>query len=369
MSEAKNNLKVLLRELHEVMGVTGNEQEVIRLVHQKISPYADEVRISNIGNMVAVKKGSRPGPSVVVSAHVDEIGFVVRNILPNGFLLIDKIGGVPDNIMLGRKVLVSTKRIPGIIGTKPGHLQSPEEARTVQSIAKCYVDLGFDNGDDVRAQGIKVGDPVIFKSDFMEMANPDLVATRAVDDRISCAIIIELFKNLAAEDFAGTLYGVFTVREEAGLFGAANAVSGLDVDYVLALDTVPAGDTPDINTVSQLPIYLGKGPGLVVADNVGATFFQFIHPGVRKQIEQTAAKENINLQECTILGYAYTTDAASFSYANGGGIPTAGISIPRRYSHSPVELVNMNDAADTYRLVKAIVEENETIDLSFVTLD
>lgn len=369
MGETKSNLKEMLRELHDVMGVSGNEQEVIQLIHKKISPYADDVRVSNIGNMVAVKKGSRPGPSVVVSAHMDEIGFVVRNILPDGFLLIDKIGGVPDNIMLGRKVLVSRKRIPGVIGTKPGHLQSPDEARMVQSIAKCYVDLGFNNADEVRALGIKVGDPVIFKSDYMEMANPDLIATRAVDDRINCAVIIELFKTLEAADFAGTIYGVFTVREEMGMFGAANAVSGIDADYVIALDTVPAGDTPDINTISQLPIYLGKGPGLVVADNVGASFFQFIHPGVRQMIEQTAKKQQINLQQCTILGYAYTTDASAFSYANGSGIPTAGISIPRRYSHSPIELVNINDAVDTYRLVKAMIEDHENINLSFVTLE
>lgn len=364
----KMNLKELLRELQDLMGVAGQEQEVVQYVYKAIKPYCDEIKISSTGNIVATKKGSMPGPAIAVGAHLDEVGFIVRNILPNGFLLIDKIGGVPNNVVLARNVLVSKKRIPGVIGTKPGHLQSPEEAKSIQPITNCYVDLGLDTGDEVKALGIKVGDPIIFKTDFIEMSNPDLICSRAVDDRISCALIIELFKTLSAEDFAGTLYGTFTVREEVGMFGARNALHGLDVDYALALDTVPAGDTPDINTANQLPIWLGKGPGLVVADSA-VVYFQYVHPKVREIIEKTAAKNNINLQVTTILGYMYTTDAASYSYANGDGIPTAGISIPRRYSHSPVEIFNLNDAVDTFDLVSAIVKDNANANISFCDVE
>ena len=364
---AKENLKVLLREFHDVMGVSGCEQEVVKLVYEKIKPYADEVRVTTTGNVIAVKKGSKEGPNLLVGAHMDEIGFVVKNILPSGFLLIDKVGTAPDNIMLGRKVLVSSKRIPGVIGTKPGHLQTPEEARAVQPVSKCYVDLALNSKEEVEKMGIRIGDPIIFKSDFMEMANPDYISTRAVDNRINCALIIELFKNLEAEDFGGTVYGVFTVREEAGLFGARNAAYGLDIDYALALDTIPAGDTPEINTVSQLPIYLGRGPALCVADNYGATFFQFVHPAVRKQIEDICQNQGINLQISTILGHAYATDASSFSYVEGG-IPTATLAVPRRYSHSPVELMNINDAVGLLTLVMEIVKKNDNVDLSFVKL-
>lgn len=363
----KESLKELLRELHDVMGVSGCEQEVVKLVYEKIKPYSDEVRVTTTGNVIAVKKGSKKGPNLLVGAHLDEIGFVVRNILPSGFLLIDKIGTAPDNIILGRKVLVSSKRIPGVIGTKPGHLQTPEEARAVQPVSKCYVDLALNSREEVEAFGIKIGDPIIFKSDFMEMANPDYISTRAVDNRINCALIIELFKNLSAEDFGGTVYGVFTVREEAGLFGARNAAYGLNIDYALALDTIPAGDTPEINTVSQLPIYLGKGPALCVADNFGATFFQFVHPSVRKRIEEICRGNGINLQISTILGHAYATDASSFSYVEGG-IPTATLAVPRRYSHSPVELMNINDAADLMKLVDQMIKMNDSMDLSFVEL-
>ncbi len=368
MSESKLNLKNLLRELDSTMGVSGNEQEVVKYVYNAIKPYADEVTVSPVGNIIAVKKGAKPGPSVAIGAHMDEIGFIVRTILANGFILIDKVGGVPDNLVLGRNVLVSRKRIPGVIGAKPGHLQTPEEAKAVQPASKCYVDLGLNSAEEVKALGIKVGDPVVFKTDFIEMSNPDLITAKAVDDKINCAVIIELFKNLKAEEFGGTVYGVFTVREEMGLFGAKTALNGLDIDYALALDTVPAGDTPDINTASQLPVCLGKGPGLIVADSVGVSYFQFIHPGVRQLIEDTAEASNINLQVSTIMGYGYTTDAAAFSYANKG-IPTAGISIPRRYSHSPVELFNINDAVDVLNLVHAIVKVNENFNPAFCDLN
>jgi len=266
--------------------------------------------------------------------------------------------------MLGRKVLVSTKRIPGIIGTKPGHLQTPEEARTIQPIQKCYVDIGLDSKEEVEATGIRIGDPVIFKSDFNEMANPDMVSTRAIDDRIGCAIIIEMFKNLD-NDFGGCLYGIFTVREEVGLFGARPAITGLDIDYVIALDTIPAGGTPDLDSVRQLPIYLGKGPGLPITDGVMPSMFQYIHPGVRRIIENMADANNIHLQILTLLGQGYATDASAFSYANSG-IPTATLTVPRRYSHSPVELVNIKDAVDVYTILVAMTKDNENADLSFI---
>jgi len=365
MSGTKSSLKSLLIELHNAMGVTGCEQEIVKLVCEKITPYADQVNVTTTGNIIAIKKGKKAGPKLLLGAHVDEIGFIVRHILPNGFLLFDKIGGVPENIILGKKVLVSSKRIPGVIGTKPGHLQTPEEAKTIQPVSKCYLDIGLNSAEEVKKYGIKVGDPIIFKSDVTEMVNPDLIATRAVDDRINCAVIIELFKTLSTEDFAGTIYAVFTVREEAGLLGARNAAFGLDIDYAIALDTIPAGDTPDIQVASQLPVSIGKGPAIPIADSVGFTFFQFIHPGLRKTIEQKAEAANINLQFCTIVGYMYATDAAAFSYANGG-IPTATITVPRRYSHSPVELFNINDAVDVLTLLKAIIKDNENINLSFI---
>jgi putative aminopeptidase FrvX len=367
MSESKHNLKELFRELNHVIGVSGSEQEIIKTVYKSIKPYADEVHVSTTGNITAVKRAKKSGPSVLIASHMDEVGYVVRNILHNGFLTLDKVGTAPDSVAIGRKVWVSSEKIPGIIGIKPGHLQSAEEAKRITPLDKNFVDLGVNSAEEAKALGIRIGDPVIIQSDFMEMSNPDFICTRAVDNRISCAIIIELFRNLNADDFSGTVYGVFTVREEAGLRGAANAVFNYHIDYALVLDTIPVADTPDYNHADDLPMYLDKGPGFPIYEAYGSTFFQIVHPGLRKMIEGKSAEAGIELQIVTLAFANYCTDACSLAYVKDG-IPTATLAVPRRYSHSPVELFSINDAVKLLQLLEVIVNDNENADISFVTL-
>lgn len=364
MSEAKGRLKELLRELVAVNAVSGFEYYIIGKIIEKIKPYADEVTIDPLGNVVAVKKGAKPGPSLLVVAHTDEIGLLIKNILPDGFLLFEKIGGVPDNMLLGRKVYIGKDNIPGIIGTKPGHLQTPDEAIKVRPAAQCYIDVGCSSRAEVEKLGLRVGDQAVWHSDFLELANPDLVTTKAVDDRMGCAIIIDIFQNLKAEDFGGTLYGGFSIREEMGLFGVPVMGAALNPDYAIALDTIPAGDTPDVNTARDLPIYLGKGPALPLAAGVGYSFASIAHPAVVDILEKQAKQLGINLQTMTLLSATYSTDGEKLAYA-GKGIPTGTLAIPRRYSHSPIELVNMNDATDVLRILEAIVANNHSADLRF----
>lgn len=365
----KNDIKALLRKLTDAMGVSGHEQEVIQVVYDNIKDHADEVNVSTTGNVVAVKKGKKPGPAIVIGSHLDEIGYIVRNILPSGFLTLDRIGYPPDSVAVGRTVWVSSKRIPGVIGTKPGHLQTADEKRLVTPLAKNFVDVGCSSADEVKALGIKIGDPVILQTQMMEMANPDLICSRALDNRINCAIIVELFKKIKAEDFAGTLYGVFTVREEIGLAGAQNAIHDIDVDYVIALDTIPVADTPDYNPANDLPMWLGKGPGFAICEEYSASLgaFQLAHPGVRKFIEDTAAKTKVNIQPITLAFAGYCTDAVRYAYAKGG-LPTATLTVPRRYSHSPVELMNINDAVSLLTLLEGMVKDNDKVNLAFVDL-
>lgn len=362
----KERIKELLRDLTGLVGVSGTEQEVVKYMKEKLLPYADEVKVDHNGNVIAIKKGTAPGPKLMVSSHSDEVGFCVKNILPNGFIMFDKIGGVSDQLLLGRKVWVTTRKLPGIIGIKAGHMQTPEESKRVKTTRECYIDMGASSRTEVENMGIKIGDPIVFQSDFMEMDNKDLISTKSVDNRIHCAILIELFKELQGVEFAGTLFGVVTVQEEVGLRGAMMVGSAIDPDYAIVLDTIPAGDTPDIDTEISLPVYLGKGPACPVADGVRGTMtFNYIHPKVREMIEEQAAKENISLQIITLIGDAYTTDAASLGSTNKG-IPVGIVSTPRRYSHSPVELVNLNDAEGVLKIVKRIVIENGTKDLNFI---
>lgn len=364
----KRQFKSLFQELTEAMGVSGHEQEVIHIIHKHIKPWADEVKVSTVGNIVAIKRGNKPGPSVAIAAHMDEVGYLVRNILPNGYLTLEKVGSPPDSIAVGRKVWISSKRIPGVIGTKPAHMQTPEQAKMITPLTRNYVDIGVSSAQEARDLGIKIGDQVVIQSDFMEMSNPDLICTRAVDNRVNCAVIIELFKKLKSNDFSGTLYGVFTIREEVGLHGARCALFDYDIDYVLALDTIPVADTPDANPVNDLPIFLGKGPGLVVCEGIyPLAVYQYIHPGIRDLIEKEAAKTGINLQTVTLSSVLYMTDATAYAYVKGG-LPVATLTVPRRYSHAPVELTDINDSLSLIKLLESIVRNNDNIDLNFVKL-
>ncbi|MCY8939721.1 M42 family metallopeptidase [Peribacillus frigoritolerans] len=364
--KVKESIKNSLRDLTGLVGVSGSEQEVVKYMRDNLLQYADEVDVDRNGNVIAIKKGNAPGPKLMISSHSDEVGFCVKNILPNGFIMFDKVGGVSDQLLLGRKVWVTTKKLPGIIGIKAGHMQTPEESKRVKTTRECYIDVGASSRMEVEDMGIKVGDPIVFQSDFMEMVNKDLVCTKSVDNRIHCAILIELFKELQGVEFAGTLYGVVTVQEEVGLLGAIMVGNAIEPDYAIVLDTIPAGDTPDIDTEISLPVYLGKGPACPIADGVrGTMVFNHIHPKVREIIEEQAAKANVSLQMITLVGDAYTTDAASLTSANKG-IPVGVLSTPRRYSHSPVELVNLNDAEGVLKIAKGIVLDNGGKDLGFI---
>jgi endoglucanase len=363
---SKERIKESLRDLTSLVGVSGTEQEVVKYLKEKLTPYADKVEVDHNGNVIAIKYGVAQGPKLMISAHSDEVGFCVKNILPNGFIIFDKVGGVSDQLLLGRKVWITTKKIPGIIGIKAGHMQTPEESRKVKTTRECYIDVGLSSRQEVENLGIRIGDSIVFQSDFMEMADENLISTKSIDNRIHCAILIELFKEIESVEFKGTLYGVITVQEEVGLRGAVTAGNAIKPDYAIVLDTIPAGDTPDIDTEKSLPVYLGKGPACPIADSVSGTMiFNHIHPKVREMIEEQAEKANISLQTLTLLGDFYTTDAASLALTNRG-VPVGVVSTPRRYSHSPVELVNLNDAEGVLKIVKGIVLDNGTKDLSFI---
>jgi len=360
----KENLRAYFKDLSGLMGISGCEQPVVKYMKEKLEPFADEIQVDTSGNVIAVRHGNRPGPRLMIEAHGDEVGFCVKNILANGFLYFDKVGTQSDKVMEGRKVWVKDA-IPGIIGIKPGHLQSAEESRRVKTSRECYIDIGMSSKEEVEKLGVKIGDPIVLQSSFMEMTNKDLICTKSVDNRINCAILIELFRQMKELDFAGTVYAVASVQEEVGLRGAAMVGNLIQPDYAIALDTIPAGDTPDVDTEKDLPMYLGKGPGLPVAYGYHFPIFAYAHPQVRKMIEKAAEREKISLQYVTLTGDGYSTNAATLSTA-GKGIPTATLTVPRRYSHSPVELFDLNDAVGSLKILKQIVADNENANLSFI---
>ncbi|MFP7494297.1 M42 family peptidase [Terribacillus saccharophilus] len=360
----KERIKDHLRNLTNLVGVSGSEQEVVRYMNEHLLAAADEVNVDHNGNVIAVKHGTSPGPKLMIGAHSDEVGFSVKSIQEDGYLYFDKIGVVSDQLLQGRKVWISSRKIPGVMGIKAGHLQTAEESRQVKPLRDCYIDIGASSKEEAEAIGIKIGDPIVFQSDFMELSNTDLISTKSVDNRISCAILIELFHQLKGKDFAGTVYGVVTVQEEVGLRGVASAAFTIDPDYAIILDTIPSGDTPDIDTEKVLPVFIGKGPACPVGDGVFG-WGSYIHPKVREMIEEQSEKVQIPIQYVSLIGENYSTDAAALTTI-GKGVPVGVLAIPRRYSHSPVELVNLRDAVDVLKVVKGIIGDNGKKSLSFI---
>ncbi|MGP7816614.1 M42 family metallopeptidase [Niallia sp. 01092] len=362
----KENIKKYFKELSGMVGVSGFEQEVVSYLKEYLSLVADEVNVDNNGNIIAVKHGKASGPKLMFSAHSDEIGFCVKNISDDGFISFDKIGGASDQLLLGRKVWITSRKIPGIIGIKAGHLQTPEESRKVKTVRECYIDLGLTSKEKVESIGIEIGDPIVFQSDFTEMCDPDLISTKSVDNRIHCAILIELLHQLKDKDFAGTLYIAINVQEEVSLRGISAVVDKIKPDYAIVLDTIPSGDTPDIDTKNVLPVYLGNGPVCPISyGSRERSLHSVIHPKVKELIKEQSEKVNVPIQYITLVGENYLTDAANPSFISNG-VAVATLATPRRYSHSPVELVNLNDAEGLLKIIKSIVMDNGNKDLSFI---
>ena len=359
----KTELKSLLAELTAIPGISGQETLVVKRLVELFKPLADSVEVDHFGNIFALKKGSKPGPRLMIAAHSDEIGAMVKSIEKNGYLRFQKVGGTLDPLMLGRQVKVNEH--VGIIGVKAGHMQTAEERTRVVNSDNLYIDLGVNSDKEVQALGVCVGDPIVYVAPLESLGgNPDRVFGKAVDDRIGCALLVKLFEYLQGVELEGDVYGVITVQEEVGLRGATVAAHRVNPDLAIALDTVPAGDTPDINTNKELPILIGHGPVIqVLSGGTGGKGF-LLNPAVKKFMVDVALEAEVPHQLAVFSGG--NTDATAMHLVRDG-IFAAALTIPRRYSHSPVEMLDLNDALHALDLLKAVCHNIQKIgSLSFI---
>lgn len=338
-----------LQNLTAFPAVSGDERPMVRQLAETLASAGLEVSGDAAGNLYAVKRGAQPGPTVLLAAHMDEIGMMVKAVERDGFLRFEKIGGVIDALLPAR--VVNVKGLTGIVGVKAGHYQSEAERSQVRRHTEMYIDIGCRSDAEVAALGIKVGDPITFVSPLVQLGgNPNLVAGKAVDNRIGCATLLELLLNGPAPA-AGTLVGAFTVQEEVGLKGAEVAAERWRPDLAIALDTMPTGDTPDMSYQKDLNVGLGRGPAIQVMSGAGGRG-NLLHPVVREFLCDVARAEEIPVQVCAFTGG--NNDSASMAWA-AEGIAAGSITIPRRYSHSPVEVADLNDAVGAYRLLAGVV--------------
>jgi endoglucanase len=336
-----------LEKLSNACGVAGREEEVRNLMIRMMKPHADEIVVDKLENVIAVRKGKHKAPKVMLAAHMDEIGLMVKNISKEGFLQFTKMGGIDDRILIAQKVLVYTSKGPlhGIVGSKPPHIQKEEERKKIVAYDELFIDVGAESKEDAGKMGVKVGDPVGFDAKFAKIGR-DTVIGKAFDDRIGCAVMIETLKLLEKTDC--TICAVGTVQEEVGLRGAATAAFGVDPDVGIALDVTVAGDVPGVREIDT-SVKMGKGPTLTVSDSGLIT-----HPKVLRLLLDVAEENKIAYQlETGLMG---STDAARISLTRQG-VPSGTVSIPTRYIHSPLGMLSLKDAEDSAKLTAAAVRK------------
>jgi putative aminopeptidase FrvX len=334
-----------LEKLSNACGVTGRENQVRELMIQLMKPYVDQITVDRLENVIAIKNGKENSPKIMLAAHMDEVGLMVKTITKEGFLQFTKMGGIDDRILPAQKVNVYTKKsqYPGIIGSKPPHIQKEEERKKVLAFDDLFIDIGAESRDDALAMGVAIGDTVGFDVKYVQLPK-DAVIGKAFDNRAGCIAMVEALRLLENTD--ATVCAVGTVQEEVGLRGAATAAFGVDPDIAIALDVTIAGDVPGVREFDTT-VKMGKGPALTISDSGLIT-----HPKVLRWLLDTAEEEKIPFQlESGLLG---STDAARISITRQG-IPSGSVSVPTRYIHSPVGMLNLKDVENSAKLTAAAI--------------
>lgn len=351
----------LLRKLTELHGPCGYEQPVSKWVRDTVKPLVDEIKLDSLGNVIATKKGSSPGPSMIMTAHMDEVGFIIKKIETDGLLRFEKLGGNDDRFLLTQKVQIRTKEglVTGVIGSISAHYAKFDDTSLVRNHRQLYIDIGVSTKQEAEGMGIEIGSPVTWapQMDYLGNETTGRFTGKGFDDRAGCAVLIQTLEELQESSFAGELTAIFTVQEEVGLRGAQVAARRVTADVAVAIDTTAVSDTPE--PVMDNTLALGKGTGIKVLD-----LSLISHPAVKERLISLAEKEKIQYQLEVFPGIG--TDGGAMSLANQG-IPTGVLSIPSRYAHSPVEVIDRKDLTATKELLKTfILSLDETSSFSFL---
>ena len=324
----------LFKDLCEAIGAPGFEYGIRELIMKEMQPYADEMHVDNIGNVVCRIKGKSSEKSIMCAAHMDEIGFIVRHIDDKGFIRILPLGGFDAKTLTAQRVIVHGKKdLPGCMGVKPIHVMSPEERTKMPAVTDYVVDLGLPK-EEVE-KWVTVGDPITRKSDLVEMG--DCLNVKSIDNRGGCYMLIQACKSIIdggkRPDY--DLYAVFTVQEEVGLRGAHAATLAVNPTFAFALDTTIAFDTPGSGAHDKCT-ELGKGTAIKVYDGTLITDRRMVDYMV-----QLAEEAGIPYQRELLS--AGGTDAGALQKFSAGGSICGALSIPVRNVHQHIEMAHKVD--------------------------
>ena len=345
----------LLEQLCGIHAVSGREDRMTAFVRDTIKPLVDEVYVDNLGNVVGTLRGaSYPDHKLMLQAHMDELGLIIRNITRDGFLLIERVGGVPEKSLMGQRmdILADDDRlIPAYVGAKSHHVTSADEKYKVPTVHEMFLEVGLTSREEVARAGIQVGDPVTYHPNYHRFGD-GLICSKALDNRVGVFILLEALKYFSTHRPACTLVFSFTVLEEFSIRGSLPTVTATKPNAIISLDITIATDTPIDKPLH--PISMRGGPAIKMMDfhGRGTLGGLFSSPKLRRFIEGIATKENIALQREVIVGLI--TDPAFQLYLDDKGYIIAGLSIPHRYSHASIQMCHETDIARTCELVKAV---------------
>jgi len=332
----------ILKQLSEAIGVSGAEQDVRRKILELIEPHVDEIATDTMGNLFATKRGTGGDDrmTVLVDAHMDEVGMMVTGYTGDGMLKVKAVGGLDNRILLGKRVLVGDDRLPGVIGAKPVHLLNGDQRSRVVEIDAMQVDIGASKKEEARRKA-PLGTRIAFDSSFMDLG--ERMRGRAFDDRIGCAILVHI---LQGEPYPFDLVGAFVVQEEIGLRGAQVAAHRVKPDVAFVLEGTIADDLPKEDDESPTT-ELDKGPALSPMDRS-----VIYDRRLNRFLVQVAEELGIPVQfkQPGIGG----TDGGAYA-ASLGGIPAAAISVPCRYIHSPAAIASKQDYQNAIRLLDGVL--------------
>lgn len=336
----------LFKTLTELQGAPGFEHEVRKFTRSQLEKYADEIIQDNLGSVFGVRHGEEGSPKIMVAGHMDEVGFMVTSITPNGMIRFQPLGGWWSQVLLAQRVQIMTENGPviGVVGSIPPHLLDEETRKRPMEIKNMLIDVGADDKEDAKRIGIKPGQQIVPVCEFTPMANEKKVLAKAWDNRYGVGLAIELLKELKGEKLPNTLYAGATVQEEVGLRGAQTAANMIKPDLFFALDASPANDmSGDKNEFGQL----GKGALLRIYDRSMVT-----HRGMRDFVLDTAESNGIPYQYFISQG---GTDAGRVHTSNDG-VPSAVIGICSRYIHTSASIIHVDDYAAAKQLIVQLVK-------------
>ena len=345
------DLRELIEEFCDTPGLSGHERRIREQIEARLGDLMTDV--DALGNLWTTFPGDPDAPPVMVFTHMDQLGFVVRKIEDDGFLRLERVGGVPERALASQAVTIcgANGDIAGVIPNKSHHATAADEKYHVVRYRNLFVDAGFGSKSEVEAAGVSIGTPVVYRPNIMLLQGTRVAGT-SIDDRAGCAVLVLLAGLLANRSGGPTVHLAFTTQEEFNLRGAEPLARRLAPDIAIQIDLMLASDTPDMRDMGDM--HLGKGPGISLYSFHGRGTLNGVipHPALVKLFEEAAAAANLPLQRSAQTGIL--TDL-SYVQLQGHGVAAIDVGFPMRHSHSSLEVCDLSDLAGLVKLLDAAI--------------